>query len=760
MENGADAVYLGAKAFSARASATNFTDDELRRGIEYAHGRGVSVYLTMNTLVGDGEMAAAVDAAGGAWLAGADALIVQDLGLARVLRTHLPKLPLHMSTQGTVLSLEGIRALAPLGFSRFILARELPMERVAAIVSASDIPVEVFVHGALCVCYSGQCHMSSMIGARSGNRGRCAQPCRLPYSLGKIQAFAAHQSPLISGDARPCGATGNALISAKPTSRVACLSPKDLCALEQLPALVQAGVAALKIEGRLKSPDYVAVVTHIYRKTLDRIAEGLPSAVSQEDLNDLAQVFNRGFTAGWLGGARGESLSDAGPPGHRGVPEPDPTLAERARRSFEGIHKRIPVHGRFTAAVGQPLFFHVWDDEGHSAQAASPEPAQAARTQPLTAEAAREQLDKTGPWPFTLADCETTVDGVAAAPKSALNALRREALDALLVLRENRYPERLGFPSEGKLSPQATDEVVLLAGSTSSGASRHLPGRRGEQDAQHPASPLKGKASHGVNSPVEPQLSVVLTRWRPDLAPALAEVPRVFAPLDDWLKGTLPANVFPRIPFYTDLQADRPDAVAALHECRPALALAGSAGHLAALAQAGVAAVADYTLNAYNAETLQALAALGFAGATLSHELTMAQIRVMGAPPLPLETAVYGRLPLMVSRHCVLGRNRPGCSACTSGGASLTDRRGAAFPLAFDRRACVCTILNGDVLAVPQLAAPLGRVGVSWLRLYIHDEPPEAVAALLARYAAAARGEPVDPPSGKGYTKGHYFRGV
>ncbi len=746
MENGADAVYLGAKAFSARASATNFTGDELRQGIEYAHGRGVSVYLTMNTLVGNGEMAAAVDAAGSAWLAGADALIVQDLGLARVLRTHLPDLPLHMSTQGTVLSLEGIRALAPLGFSRFILARELPMERVAAIAAASDIPVEVFVHGALCVCYSGQCQMSSMIGARSGNRGRCAQPCRLPQALrdGGAASAAIGAKPVIAaGDEHRRRSGGDRCTTDALTSL---LSPKDLCALEQLPALVKAGVAALKIEGRLKSPEYVAVVTHIYRKTLNRLAEGRPPDVSPQDRNDLAQVFNRGFTAGWLGGARGESLCDAGTPGHRGVPQPDPTLADRACRSFEGIHKRIPVHGRFTAAVGQPLFLRVWDDEGRSAQAASPEPAQAARTQPLTAEAAREQLDKTGPWPFTLADCQITVDGIAAAPKSALNALRREALDALLAARENRYPERLGFPSEGKLSPQATDEVVLLAGSTSSGASRHLP--------------LKGKASHGVNSPVNPQLSVVLARWRPELAPALAEVPRVFAPLDDWLKGTLPANVFPRIPFYTDLQADRCDAVAALHERRPALALAGNAGHLAALTQAGVAATADYTLNAYNAETLLALAALGFAGATLSHELTMAQIRVMGASPLPLEAAVYGRLPLMVSRHCVLGRNRPGCSACTSGSASLTDRRGASFPLAFDRRACVCTILNGDVLAVPHLAAPLGRAGVSWLRLYIHDEPPEAVAALLAQYAAAARGEPVEPPSGKGYTKGHYFRGV
>ena len=780
VENGADAVYLGLQGFNARAGATNFTGDELQAGIAYAHGRGVNVYLTMNTLVADHEMAAAVDAAGQAWLAGADALIVQDLGLAGTLREHLPQLPLHMSTQGTVASLQTILALQSLGFERFILARELLLDRVAQIAQASPTPVEVFVHGALCICYSGQCQMSSMIGGRSGNRGRCAQPCRLPQALR-------------NGHAASLAAGANLL------------SPRDLRALDLLPALIAAGVGSLKIEGRLKSPEYVATVTSIYRNALDTIAQGLPLCITAECNAALTQVFNRGFTQGWLGGHRGSTLVDGGPPGHRGIAvgrvlarrgalldveltlplqrgdsletrsasaadtsatgflltyllqngingesaQPgratigdcagvvspgDPllrmaswTLSQRARRSFEGIHRRVLIQGRFSATVGEPLCLTVWDDDGHSASAQSEEPAQAARTQPLTAEAVREQLDKTGPWPFRLEDCQITLDSDAAAPKSALNALRREALDRLLSLREQR-------------------------------------------DRPPQIQPWSAPPQQKV-PPAEPQLSVVLTRWRPELAQGLKAAPRVFVPLDDWLADNMPANVYPRIPFYTDLAADRADALQALERRQPALALCGSAGHGFALRPLGIAAWADQSLNAFNGYTLAALKDLGFAGITLSPEMTMAQIQALGALPLPLETAVYGRLPLMTTRHCPLGQNRPGCNACASATApTLTDRKGAAFPLSFDPRACVCTVLNADILAVPQLAAPLGCAGVAWLRLYLHDETPDQVAQLLSRFSAAARGEAMEQSrgapmcvpelSGKGYTKGHYFRGV
>ena len=274
VQNGADAVYFGANSFSARAFASNFDDNTLEQAINYAKVRGVKTNLTLNTLIKNDEMYNAIALAKKAYEFGIDAIIVQDLGLAKYLIKNFPGLPVHASTQMSVHNLDGVIALQKMGFSRIVLSRELSLKEIEYICKNSDVEIEVFVHGALCISYSGQCLFSSMIGGRSGNRGKCAQPCRLPYDL---------------------------LENDKIIDKGYLLSPRDLCGLEFLPQLIKSGVNCLKIEGRMKTPEYVATVTRIYRKYIDLAEKNISFEIDEIDKQDLLQVFNRGgFSNGHL----------------------------------------------------------------------------------------------------------------------------------------------------------------------------------------------------------------------------------------------------------------------------------------------------------------------------------------------------------------------------------------------------------------------------------------------------------------------------
>ncbi|MDD1699218.1 MAG: U32 family peptidase [Methanoregula sp.] len=303
---GADAVYLSGKKFGARKYAPNFTDTEISEAVRYAHCRDVRVYVTINTLIHDTELEGIAEYLIWLWSVGVDAVLVQDTGIAALAREIVPLLPLHASTQLTIHNTDGVRWAAEQGFSRVVLARELTLEeitRIAQETGESGIGLEVFAHGALCYCYSGQCLLSSVIGGRSGNRGMCAQPCRKPYTM-------------ITADSddygRPTG------ISELLSAEHYLLSPKDLCTYENLPKLVNSPVVSLKIEGRMKSPEYVSIVVSTYRKSLDAIAAGRPYK-SPESLQDLCLAFNRGLTAGYLFGKRGTDLMGRDAPDHRGT---------------------------------------------------------------------------------------------------------------------------------------------------------------------------------------------------------------------------------------------------------------------------------------------------------------------------------------------------------------------------------------------------------------------------------------------------------
>lgn len=288
VENGADAVYMGGLLYNARMGADNFTADQIGKAVDYAHLRNVKVYVTMNTLLEDEELDSALGLAEILYEKGVDALIVQDLGLGELIRQRMPDFPLHLSTQATIYSRAGVEAAAELGYERAVLARELSLEQILDCSVPQIIETEVFVHGALCFCYSGQCQLSRFIGGRSGNKGCCAQPCRLPYSCRGKESYP--------------------------------LSPKDLCLIDHLGELIDAGVSSLKIEGRMKSAEYVATVTRLYRKYIDRYLQWGEYAVSAEDRQELTQIFNRGgFTSGYTWGDPKEGLMSGLLPKNQGI---------------------------------------------------------------------------------------------------------------------------------------------------------------------------------------------------------------------------------------------------------------------------------------------------------------------------------------------------------------------------------------------------------------------------------------------------------
>ena len=299
VQNGANAVYFGSNVFSARAFAQNFDDEELKKAIEYAKLRGVKTHLTLNILIKENEFEDAFNLAKKAYEYGIDAIIVQDLGLAKILIDSFPDLEIHASTQMTIHNLEGVQELEKLGFKRAVLSRELSINDIEYICENSNIEIEAFVHGALCISYSGQCLLSSMIGGRSGNRGKCAQPCRLPYEL-----IDKDENILDKGYL---------------------LSPRDLCGLKYLPELIKAGVSSFKIEGRMKTPEYVATVTRIYRKYVDLAQKYIAGKIEnyyidEKDIQDLMQVFNRGgFSDGHLSSDANRNLIFKEKPNNMGL---------------------------------------------------------------------------------------------------------------------------------------------------------------------------------------------------------------------------------------------------------------------------------------------------------------------------------------------------------------------------------------------------------------------------------------------------------
>ncbi len=410
IEGGADALYLGGSAFNARMNAANFDTAQLRDAVTTAHAYGVKVYLTMNTLLYDRERTDYLRAAETAANLGVDALIVADLGGAAALRGALPSLPLHASTQMSAHNADAGHRLAELGFSRMVVARELSREALSRIVARSPIEVEAFVHGALCVCHSGQCLFSSLVGGRSGNRGECAQPCRLPYRAadGGKESYP--------------------------------LSLKDLSLAAHVPTLIDMGLASLKIEGRMKSPAYVLTVTRIWRHLLDE-----RRAATEEEMQALADAFSRGgFTDGYFTRRMGHGML-----GVRSAQ--DKAQSERTAASVGKITRTRPLDLSLTVRQGEPMCATA--TAGGKQVTVYGEPPQAAKTAPTTRELLLRQLSKLGGTPFALREASFTLEEGVMVPVSALNELRRAAVSALLAEERTAYkliPQPLPTPTQSR----------------------------------------------------------------------------------------------------------------------------------------------------------------------------------------------------------------------------------------------------------------------------------------------------------------------
>ncbi len=385
IDAGADAVYLGSTDFNARKNAANFTPERMREAVKLAHAYGVKVYITQNTLVLDREISAYLSAAESAIMAGVDALIVADMGGAAEIRRRFPEVELHASTQMSGHGTEAARVLADMGFSRMVCAREMSLEDIRYFCKNSPIEAEVFVHGALCVCHSGQCLFSSVVGGRSGNRGECAQPCRLPYRG-------------VGGSSYP-------------------LSLKDLALAEHIPALIEAGVASLKIEGRMKSPEYVREVTRIYRRLLD---EG--RGADRREMRALAEVFSRGgFTDGYFRGRVDSSML--------GVRSETDKQKSRELEPFRGIERKLTLNMKAEILRDTPIRLTV--SLGERTATVEGQIPFLAQNAPLTREAVTKNLTKLGATVYRLGHLDISLDEGLMLPLSALNALRRDAITEL-----------------------------------------------------------------------------------------------------------------------------------------------------------------------------------------------------------------------------------------------------------------------------------------------------------------------------------------
>lgn len=674
VQSGADAVYLGTDDFNARRGARNFSREELPRAVSYCHLRGVRVYLTLNTLVSDRELPSAADALRRANAAGVDAVLVQDWGLWSLAREIVPELPLHASTQMSLFSLSGARFAAGLGLERVVLARELPRDDIAAICRDCGAEVEVFVHGALCMCYSGQCAMSALIGRRSGNRGACAQPCRLSYG---VNAPAGQNRPL----------------SLKDNNLSACLQE-----LETM------GVACLKIEGRMKRPEYVAVVTSLYRRLLDE--RRTPTA---EETARLSAAFDRdGFTDGYYRGKLGADMFGFRPENTR-APE---DLFAAVRKEYESKeHRTVPVslhcivrageRANLTAAVERDGVLHTVTVSG-----AVPE---RARTHPLTQSDLCDRLRKTGGTVFVPEQIDAELDEGLMLPVSAVNALRRESLGAMeqklsSVATRRESPERPLPPC-----PEPPDAAPLLTCSVA--------------NAQQ-LTPALADQMEAVYIPLElldtMDLSAFTGRTR-----LFAVLPRVFRTGDEAR--------------FRSILKDTPGLSGAV---------VGNVGHLPLLTDLPLEMRGDFGLNVYNSRALLFWRERGLHSATVSFELRHQQLRDL-KKYLPCEAIVYGRLPLMITENCPL-RNAKQCSHGKGG--VLRDRTGASFPT-LCAYGCRCEIQNSRILFLAD-KPEYKTCGLTYARLRFTTETPEECLAVSQRYAGQGDRMPEE------YTRGLFYRGV
>lgn len=677
-QNGADAIYLGFGEFNARKNAKNFTHAEVESAIEYCRVRGIKTYLTLNTLAKDHELAAIAELSRAACRYGIDAIIVQDLGVMTAVKQTVPQVPIHASTQMSIHNLEGAKIAAAMGFKRVVVARELSRKKLEYICKYSPIEIEVFVHGAMCMSYSGQCYMSAVIGRRSGNRGTCAQPCRLSYN-----------------------AVGHALLHP--------LSLKDNCLVKYMDELKSMGVTAVKIEGRMKRPEYTAIVTAIYSKAAQK--SKMPS---RNDMALLEKAFSRqGFTDGYYTDALGSHML--------GIREDDSkgntALFNATRKSYlHGEFQRVPVRFVGSIAEGRRVKLAAIDDRKNTAVVYGAVPEMAFHKE-LSLATLQTQLHKTGGTPFYCAGVKGTVAPGLSLPISAFNQMRRNLLSELM---EQRKPAPVR--AEGNFVPgedfrgYGRPPIITVSVARADQISEEMIG-------------LEPKILYLPILEFDFESPALMNLLENDKITVAAALPRVIHDnerkrVSEILKKALTLGV--------------------------SEALVGNLGHIQFARSHGFAVRGDFGLNAFNSQALYALRNLGLISATLSFELRLSEIRDI-SKSIDTELITYGRLPLMITENCII-KNTTGVCTCDNY-SGLVDRRGVVFPVMAEF-GCRNVLLNSKKLFMADKDNTVSSVGLWAQRLSFTTENALECVAVLKHYM----GEGDFVPSG--YTRALYYRGV
>lgn len=594
IDGGADAVYMGGASFNARINAKNFEEDELCEAIRLAHSYGVKLYQTVNVMVFDRERDELLRTAEESARAGIDAFIVSDIGAADMLRKYLPEIPLHASTQMSVHSTLGARELEGLGFERVVPARELPREDILSLVKGTSLEVEIFIHGALCVSHSGQCLFSSLVGKRSGNRGLCAQPCRLPYACEGQRV----------GDRYP-------------------LSLKDLSLAEHIGEIIDSGVASLKIEGRMKSPEYVRGVTSIWRELLDGGRDA-----SREDMQRLADLFSRGgFTDSYYKKTVGRGML--------GVRSEEDKQASREVEKFNKITRKTPIDLSVYLAEGEPIRLTL--RRGDVSVTVEGDIAQKAINMPLSEESLRKNLSKLGDTPFTLGNLECEIRGECILPLSAINSLRREGAEKLI--------NAITGSKELKIGQKAVKEC---------------------KNTPHSRRVGRFFSKDQITEKAREYFDVITL------------------PLDKFAQEGADTDGFVMPAVIFDSEQEKIEKMLTnAAEFDPEYAIISNIGQISLVKKhfPNIKMIADFRFNIGNSQSAAYFEEEGFDSYVASAELTLPQLRDLKGAKAAI---VYGRVPLMTLEKCVIKElygDKRACDICASGKAEMKDRRGFVFPV-------------------------------------------------------------------------------
>ncbi|NCB92154.1 MAG: U32 family peptidase [Clostridia bacterium] len=715
---GADAVYLGGEKYGARAYADNLDQEKMIQAIQMAHLHGKRLYLTVNTLLKNSELENELyEYLSPLYTAGLDAVIVQDLGVLRFVKKHFPDMHIHASTQMTITGVESAKLLKEAGATRVVTARELSLKEIKAIYDATHMEIESFVHGALCYCYSGQCLMSSMIGGRSGNRGRCAQPCRLPYQVYQ----------------------GQRRMNDDKTSYP--LSPKDMCTVRILPDIIRAGVYSLKIEGRMKKPEYTAGVVEIYRKYLDRYLAGEKNpVVSREDYQILMDIYNRdGFHESYYKVRNGRDMmalrnEKKTVSGDSVKNKRNEELFNRIRKTYLEGKTQEKIKGTLTLFPQCPAILEV--SMGEHRTVAEGEIVQEAMNRPLDRERVYKQMTKTGETEFVFEELDIFMDDGIFLPMQQLNELRRCALDKLKRQILSGHERKQQAPKQDDDNSEKNENIQLREGLCASVVSRS-------------------------------QLNALMQ---------IPEITRIYAdcgifPVDDFcmsVEQTLKEMKNRGKEFFLMLP----------HMVRDR-ELNGRKEHFASLIQKGLSGFLIRNLESYgilrqlglenqvildanmytmNQESQNFWKEKGCIGDTVSLEMNQKEIR--HRDNTNSELVVYGYAPMMVSVQCIQ-KNLDGCDhKCTV--FTLKDRYKKEFHAVCNCEFCYNTIYNSLPSSLLKEAEKVKKIGVSRFRLSFtiegEKETEKIARAFVAVYAYG--GKPDESVSGMETTKGHFSRGV